>query len=335
MMDGMKRPPGEPGSLPCEPGHPAERLARATGRLIAGGPADWSRPRPGRAYPSHMGVDAATFRGVAADGRDVFAKVYHADAAQFFDLANSVAAASLAGRSGLGPVVIGHDAPSGVVLFHALANPWRVATCADLRNRDTCAAIIGRRRAWTSLAFPEGVADDAFARARDMARLAGEVMPHQVLADLGFFTLSAAVDRVGTAFAVAGIDIASIFGDTVVSNIMLDDAGGVQLVDFDFAGLGDPVRDIAGFCLEACGYDGDGIEAIVEMYLGVARPDMLARVRLMMVVEDFHWAAWALRLHGTSPRKDECEFFAYAGTRLLRAGHHLAAMDVVSLTRTI
>jgi thiamine kinase-like enzyme len=160
-------------------------------------------------------------------------------------------------------------------------------------------------------------------------------MPHQVLADLQFFRLCACVEEIGAAFAAAGSDLAPILGDTVVSNVMLDDKGGVKLVDFDFAGRGDPARDIAGLCLEACTYDGDGIEAIVEMYVGAARPDILARVRLLMIAEDFVWAAWAACLHGTSPRKDDCDFFAYAGTRLLRAGHMLARNDVPSLTRAI
>lgn len=334
-MDQMTLAPQEPIAFPLEPGEPRERLARAAGRLPAGEQVQWSEMPAGRAYPSHMSVDAAAFRGVGTGGRDVFAKVYHADAASFFDLGNSAAAARLAGRHGLGPPVIGHDAGAGVVTFEGLGPPWRVATCADLRKRDTCAAIVERRRAWSGMDFAEGIADDAFLRARTHAALAMEVMSHRVLADLGFFALRDCVERIGQAFAAAGTDIAPILGDTAVSNVMLDDAGGVKLVDFDFAGRGDPVRDLAGLCLEACSYDDDGVEEIVEMHAGVVRPDMLARVRLLMLVEDFIWASWAVRLHGSSPRKDACEFFAYAGTRLLRAGHAMASLDVSRLTRAI
>ena len=325
----------EPGWLPCEPGHLAERLAWATEHLLPRGSVNWTGVHPGRAYPSHIGVDAAAFRGVAADERALFAKVYHGDAARFFDLSDSVAAASLAARNGLGPALVSHDRENGVVLFEALAEPWRVATCADLRDRDRCAGIIAQRRAWSGLTFADGVADDAFERARGMARLAEQVTSPEILAGLDFLTLLAAMEQIGTAFAASGSDVAPILGDSVVSNIMLDDAGGVRLVDFDFAALGDPLRDIAGFCLEACCYDDDGVEAIVEMHLGAARPDILARVLLLMLVEDFIWGAWALSLHGTSPRKHECEFFAYAGTRLFRAGHLLASIDLSSLTRAI
>jgi hypothetical protein len=160
-----------------------------------------------------------------------------------------------------------------------------------------------------------------------MATLATEVIPRPMLADLDFFPLMDCVKQIGEAFAAAGHDIAPILGDNAISNTLL--------VDFDFAGVGDPLCDIARFCLEACSYVGDGTEEIVEMHLGAARSDILARVRLLMLVEDVVWAAWAARLHATSPRKDTCEFFSYAGVRLLRASHTLAGMSVPSLMRAI
>ena len=334
-MEQARLGPGGSAATPYDGRDQANRLAQATARLLPGTAVAWTEAHPGRAYPSHAGIDAAAFDGVDTSGRHLFAKVYHADAAPFFDLGNSVAAAALAGRIGLAPKLIGDDAANGVVLFDHLSRPWRVATCADLRNADICAAIIKQRRIWADAAFPEGALVDTFAQARKMAGLVVEVIQQPVLASLGFPALVAFIGQATGAFAAAGSDITPILGDNVVSNIMLDDTGGVQLVDFDFAGRGDPLRDIAGFCLEACGYDGDGVAAIVEIHLGKAQPDVLARVQLLMIVEDFLWGSWAARLHGTSPRKDACEFFAYAGTRLLRAGHALESIDAPALMRSI
>jgi hypothetical protein len=327
--------PGGLAAIPYNGREQADRLAQATARLLPGATVAWTEAYPGRAYPSHIGIDAAAFHGVDAGERHLFAKVYHAEAAPFFDLASSIAAARLGACLGLSPKPIGEDAANGVVLFEYLRPPWRVATCADLRAPYTCAAIIERRRIWANAAFPEGALVDIFVQTRHMAAMAIEVIPKALLTNFSFPALRDFIDEAAGAFTAAGSDVAPVLGDNVVSNIMLDDAGGVQLVDFDFAGRGDPLRDIAGFCLEACGYDDDGVASVVEMHLGKAASDVLARVQILMIVEDFFWGAWAARLYATSPRKDACEFFAYAGSRLLRAGHALASLDAPALMRSI
>jgi thiamine kinase-like enzyme len=112
-------------------------------------------------------------------------------------------------------------------------------------------------------------------------------------------------------------------GDGASSNVMLGPEGDVQLVDFDAAGNGDPLYDLATVLIEVHQFD-DDVHATLRLYCE-AEDDyesLYARCRLYGIVDDLLWGTSGL-LAAALSRRPGVEFFKYAQWRLLRCRHNL------------
>jgi thiamine kinase-like enzyme len=89
----------------------------------------------------------------------------------------------------------------------------------------------------------------------------------------------------------------------------IDDGKRIRIVDWEYAGMGDPFFDLGNFSVNH-GLDADEDAVLLEAYEGSVRPERLARVHLMRVVSDFREAMWGVLQQGVSSL--DVDFVAYA-----------------------
>ena len=125
------------------------------------------------------------------------------------------------------------------------------------------------------------------------------------------YELAAAIGRrIELACLAAPIELRPCHNDLLNANF-IDDGTRIRIVDWEYAGMGDPFFDLGNFSINheltpdedeilLAAYDGDG----------PARP-RLARLTLMRVVSDFREAMWGVLQQGISTL--DVDFVAYAG----------------------
>jgi thiamine kinase-like enzyme len=123
--------------------------------------------------------------------------------------------------------------------------------------------------------------------------------------------------RIERALLDAPIDLRPCHNDLLNANF-IDDGDRIRIVDWEYAGMGDPFFDLGNFSVTH-----DLAPAEDRMLLaaneGEARPPRLARLALMRVVSDFREAMWGVLQQGISTL--DVDFVAYADEhfeRLLR-----------------
>jgi thiamine kinase-like enzyme len=91
----------------------------------------------------------------------------------------------------------------------------------------------------------------------------------------------------------------------------IDDGTRIRIVDWEYAGMGDPFFDLGNFSINH-ELTADQDRHLLAAYDGVdaPRPDRLARLLLMRVVSDFREAMWGVLQQGVSTL--DVDFVAYA-----------------------
>jgi thiamine kinase-like enzyme len=98
--------------------------------------------------------------------------------------------------------------------------------------------------------------------------------------------------------------------DDLLAANFLQTSHGVVIVDWEYAGMGDPFFDLGNFSINH-ELEPDQDKALLEAYAGDVRPAELARITLMRVVSDFREAMWGVLQQGISTL--DVDFVAYAG----------------------
>ena len=89
----------------------------------------------------------------------------------------------------------------------------------------------------------------------------------------------------------------------------IDDGERLRIVDWEYAGMGDPFFDLGNFSINhELPQEADA--ALLRAYDGDVRPARLARLTLMRVVSDFREAMWSVLQQGISSL--DFDFVAYA-----------------------
>ena len=219
--------------------------------------------------------------------------------------AATVAAAGV----GVGPEVVGFVRPEGYLVTRfiegrpipegSLHEPQMLARVADsLRRIHGGPAIPGLFiplrvvEIYRALAAQRGVAIPV---EYDLARATGR--------------------RIELALMAAGGDLQPCHNDLLNANF-IDDGERVRIVDWEYAGMGDPFFDLANFSVNN-GLPAEADETLLTLYDGApARADRLARLSLMRVVSDFREAMWGVLQQGISTL--DVDFVAYAGEHFER-----------------
>ncbi len=131
------------------------------------------------------------------------------------------------------------------------------------------------------------------------------------------YDLAAAIGRrIELACLAAPIEARPCHNDLLNANF-IDDGTRIRIVDWEYAGMGDPFFDLGNFSVNnELGPDEDA--ALLAAYDGTdqARPERLARLALMRVVSDFREAMWGVLQQAISTL--DVDFVAYAGARFDR-----------------
>ncbi|HEY2915730.1 MAG TPA: phosphotransferase, partial [Candidatus Limnocylindrales bacterium] len=118
--------------------------------------------------------------------------------------------------------------------------------------------------------------------------------------------------RIELAFLTAPLELRSCHNDLLNANF-IDDGTRIRIVDWEYAGMGDPFFDLGNFAVNH-ELDRDGEALFLAAYDGdpggTPRPDRLARLRLMRLVSDFREAMWGVLQQGISSL--DVDFRAYA-----------------------
>ncbi|GAC1513785.1 MAG: phosphotransferase family protein [Candidatus Dormibacteraceae bacterium] len=92
----------------------------------------------------------------------------------------------------------------------------------------------------------------------------------------------------------------------------IDDGTMIRIVDWEYAGMGDPMFDLGNFAVNN-GLDSEEQAYLLEAYAGHLQASSVARLALMTIMSDFREAMWGVVQQGISELA-----FDFAGY----AGHH-------------
>ena len=125
------------------------------------------------------------------------------------------------------------------------------------------------------------------------------------------YELAAAIGRrIELAFLSNPLELRPCHNDLLNANF-IDDGTRVRIIDWEYAGMGDPFFDLGNFSINH-ELTPDEDELLLAAYDGEVRPARLARLTLMRVVSDFREAMWGVLQQGISSL--DVDFVAYAGS---------------------
>ena len=118
--------------------------------------------------------------------------------------------------------------------------------------------------------------------------------------------------RIELAFLAAPVELRPCHNDLLNANF-IDDGERIRIVDWEYAGMGDPFFDLGNFSVNHdLTPDEDAI--LLAAYEGEVRKPRAARLLLMRIVSDFREAMWGVLQQGISTL--DVDFVAYAGRAL-------------------
>jgi thiamine kinase-like enzyme len=121
--------------------------------------------------------------------------------------------------------------------------------------------------------------------------------------------------RIELALLASPVELTPCHNDLLNANF-IDDGERIRIVDWEYAGMGDPFFDLANFSVNH-ELAADESAILLEAYDGEpARKDRLARLTLMRVVSDFREAMWGVLQQGISTL--DVDFVEYAGEHFER-----------------
>ena len=103
---------------------------------------------------------------------------------------------------------------------------------------------------------------------------------------------------------------------------LLDDGERLCIVDWEYAGMGDPFFDLANFSVNH-ELDEPGRHLLLEAYFGEVRTDDVAALELMRFMSDFREAMWGVVQ--TAVSELDFDFAAYASEHFERLERTSAA----------
>ena len=131
--------------------------------------------------------------------------------------------------------------------------------------------------------------------------------------------------RIEVACLANPVELRPCHNDLLNANF-IDDGARIRIVDWEYAGMGDPFFDLGNFSINHELTPDEDIH-LLAAYGDLTRIDHLARLTLMRVVSDFREAMWGVLQQGISSL--DVDFVAYAGEHFdrLRANASTPAFE--------
>src|SRR3954462_12534517 len=120
--------------------------------------------------------------------------------------------------------------------------------------------------------------------------------------------------RIELAFLSKPIELRPCHNDLLNANF-IDDGTRIRIVDWEYAGMGDPFFDLGNFSVNN-GLQPDEDAEVLRAYEGEVRAGRLARMTLMQTMSDFREAMWGVLQQGISSL--DVDFVTYAGEHFER-----------------
>jgi thiamine kinase-like enzyme len=120
--------------------------------------------------------------------------------------------------------------------------------------------------------------------------------------------------RIELALLSSPVELRPCHNDLLNANF-IDDGERIRIVDWEYAGLGDPFFDLGNFSVNN-GLTRDEDAVLLTAYEGGIRPARAARLFLMRIASDFREAMWGVLQQGISTL--DVDFVAYAADHFER-----------------
>jgi thiamine kinase-like enzyme len=213
--------------------------------------------------------------------------------------AATVAAAGV----GVGPEVVAFIRPEGFLVTRFIEG--RPVTLEEVRRPETLARVADSiRRFHDGPAIPGLFTPLRIVEAyRALASARGVPIP------IDYDLAQAISRRIELALLTNPLELRPCHNDLLNANF-IDDGRRIRIVDWEYAGMGDPFFDLGNFSINhELTPEADAI--LLEAYDGGdTRPDRAARLVLMRIVSDFREAMWGVLQQGISTL--DVDFVAYA-----------------------
>lgn len=191
--------------------------------------------------------------------------------------------------AGVAPEVVGRvvDGPGGTGVLVVRWLPARTWTASDLRDESNLARLAATCRRLH--------AGPRFARDFDMFALQQRYLA--IVRDRGFRLPARyeeflpAAEGIRRALAMRPVPTVPCHNDLLPANV-LDDGERLWIVDYEYAGNGDPWFELGNAWSEAS-LPAELLEPLVAAYLGRPSRALVARARLLGLLSKYGWTLWA------------------------------------------
>jgi thiamine kinase-like enzyme len=145
-------------------------------------------------------------------------------------------------------------------------------------------------------------------RYRDLAAARGVAIPE------AFGSAHERAAQIERALERSPAPVATCHNDLLNANFLMDGEH-VWIVDYEYAGMGDPFFDLGNLSINN-GFSGDAQEVLLRLYVGDVGDTHRARLGLMRVMSDFREAMWGVLQQALSTL--DFDYVAYADRHFRR-----------------
>ncbi|MEP7133301.1 MAG: choline/ethanolamine kinase family protein [Chloroflexota bacterium] len=131
----------------------------------------------------------------------------------------------------------------------------------------------------------------------------------------GYLDRIPTIERIEQAMNVNPLDTVPCNNDLLAENY-IDDGEQLWLIDYEYSGNNDPTFELGNTCQEMQ-FNDEQIAEVCVAYFGEAKPNMIARMKLNMIMSDVGWGLWAAIQENISTI--EFDFWGWAIERWGRA----------------
>jgi len=254
--------------------------------------------------PLSGGITNRNYLVTPADGDDRYVIRLAGNDTHLLGISREVehAATVAAAGVGVGPQVVAFIRPEGYLLTRFIVGS--PVSLEQIHQQATLARVVDSlRRIHGGPAIPGLFVPFRIVEAyRALAASRGVPIP------TAWHPAHEAARRIERALLEQPIELRPCHNDLLNANF-LDDGTRIRIVDWEYAGMGDPFFDLANFSVNhELTLDED--EYLLGLYDGILRVSRLARLELMRIISDFREAMWGVLQQGISTL--DVDFVAYA-----------------------
>ena len=267
----------------------------------------WENTTDLKASPLTGGITNENFR--IEVGGDVFVlRIPGADTELLgINRATECAVSRMAGEIGIGPEVFYVIEPEGYLVTSFIVG--HLPSSEELGRRENISRVAKAvRRVHAMTAIPEKFSP--FRVVEDSAEIARR---YNVDFPDHFDWLVAQMNDAENALKKNPFTPKLCHNDLLSANFL--DDGNIRILDWEYAGMGDPVFDLANFAVHHQ-FNDEQDGWLLESYFGEVSPPKWARLKILKIISDFREAMWAMVQIGIS--KLDFDFRAYADTYFAR-----------------